>query len=136
MDSKIYNIIMGVATALAWLGFFIIISNFDPAAATWVVFLLFYLTLFLGSLGVFSLLGFWLRRLFSPKRTHPRLAVANSLRQSLIMSLVLVIAMWLQADRILTWWNILLLVLAATVAEFLFLLFRRNPEENLPNKLF
>ena len=135
MDSKIYNIIMSIATVLAWLGFFIIISNFDPSAATWVVFLLFYLTLFLGSLGALSLLGFWLRRLFSPKRMHPRLAVSNSLRQSLIMSLVVIIAMWLQADRILTWWNILLLVVAATVAEFLFLLFRHNPEENLPNKL-
>ncbi len=134
MNSKIYNIIMGIATALAWLGFFIIISNFDPRQATWVVFLLFYMTLGLGVLGLLSLLGFWIRRLFNPKKIQIRLAVVSSLRQGLIMAAVVVIGMFLQSARILTWWNMLLLIIAATSLEFVLLLFHHKQKEDLVHK--
>ena len=122
---------MGIMLGLSSFGFFIIIFNFDPSQANWIVFALFYLTLFLSSLGLLSLLGFWLRRLFSKERMQNRLAIINSLRQGLIMALVVVIAMWLQSARLLTWWNTILLALAAAALEFVILLFRRDPEESL-----
>lgn len=131
MNHKIYSIIMGVVTLLASFGFFVIIFNFDPNQANWRVFALFYLTLFLGSLGALSLLGFWLRRLFKQERVQNRLLISNSLRQGLIMSLVVVLAMWMQSARLLTWWNTVLLALAAAALEFVILLFRRNPEDSL-----
>lgn len=130
MNHKIYSIIMGIMTGLSSFGFFIIIFNFDPNQADWVVFVLFYLTLFLAALGLLSLVGFWLRRLFIKDRMQSRLAISSSLRQGLIMSLVVVIAMWLQSARLLTWWNTILLALAAAALEFVILLFRRNPEDN------
>mgnify|MGYP000162132734 CR=1 FL=1 len=122
---------MIVATALAWLGFFIIINSFDPYEANAVVFMLFYGVLFLASLGTLSLLGFWLRTLWNRRRGRPRLMVTESFRQSIIFAGVLIIALWLQASRILTWWNIIILVILGAVVEFFILVFYQSPEKKL-----
>lgn len=130
MNHKLYSIIMGLMTGLSSFGFFIIIFNFDPNEANWTLFVLFYLTMFLGTFGFLSLLGFWLRRLASKDRMQIRSALSSSFRQGLIMALVLVIAMWLQSVRLLTWWNTLLLALAAAALEFVILLFKHNPDDS------
>jgi hypothetical protein len=121
MNIKTYNLFMILATFLAWLGFFIIISNLDPTQANFVVWLLFYLILFLGLLGLFSLLGFWFRILWQRRRGVPRLMVAESFRQALILATVLIIALWLQAMRVLNWWTMALLVILGTALEFFIL---------------
>ena len=120
---------MGIMTGLSSFGFFVLIFNFDPNQADWVVFALFYLTLFLATFGFLALLGFWLRRLLNTERQQYRIAISNSLRQALIMSLVIVIAMWLQSARLLNWWNTLLLALAAAALEFVILLFKPKSED-------
>lgn len=120
---------MILATLLAWFGFYIIINNFDPEQANWVVFLLFYGVLFLSVLGTLSLLGFWLRRLWNRKRGIVRIMAVESFRQGIIFSVVLMFALWLQSMRVLTWWNILLLIILASVVEFVILLFRNNSQE-------
>ena len=122
---------MIVATSLAWLGFFIIINSFDPNEGTAVVFMLFYGVLFLAALGTLSLLGFWSRSLWNRRRGIPRLMVTESFRQAIIFSGVLMIALWLQAIRILTWWNIIILVVLGAVVEFFILVFYQSPEKKL-----
>jgi len=119
---------MLLATVLAWLGFFIIISSFDPTEGSWLVYAMFYSILFLSILGTLSLLGFLIRSIFNHKKSRPRLLATESFRQAIIFSVVLVIAMMLQAGRILTWWNMILLVVLATVVEFVILVFRQNDE--------
>lgn len=130
MTAKIYSLIMGLATIIAWVGFFIIIFNFDPQEANWVIFALFYFTIFLAVLGTIALLGFWIRVWLSQKRSLLRSLVKESFRQAFIVSLVVVLALILQAVRILTWWNMSLLVLAAATLEFLILLFKHNQADN------
>lgn len=119
---------MLVATGIAWLGFFIIINNFDPNEGGWLIFALFYFVLFLGIVGALSLLGFLARSLWNRKRVRPRLMAVESFRQSIIFSAVLIIALWLQAGRVLTWWNMLLLIILATVVEFAILIFRQDAD--------
>ncbi len=131
MNIKGYNIAMLVATIIAWLGFFIIINNFDPFQANLVIFVMFYSVLFLSTLGTLSLVGFGLRVAWNRKRGIPRLMVTESFRQGVIFSGALMIALWLQAGRILTWWNILLLIVLATVVEFVVLVFRQSPDNKL-----
>lgn len=131
MNLKTYNIFMILATAIAWLGFFIIINNFDPNLGNWVVFVMFYAVLFLAILGTLSLLGYWWRKIFNRRREMSRLLVAESFRQAIIFSAVVIIALWLQASRILTWWNILLLIVSATLLEFIIILFRQNNGDKL-----
>lgn len=124
---------MFLATLLAWLGFFIIISSFDPTTGSWLVYTMFYVLFFLSSLGTLSLLGFILRSLFNRKKIRARILAAESFRQALIFSAVVVVAMMLQAGRVLTWWNMLLLICLATILEFVILVFRRHDEEVVKN---
>jgi hypothetical protein len=119
---------MLLATALAWFGFFIIIRSFDPTEGSWLVYAMFYSILFLSILGTLSLLGFLSRSLFNKKRGRPRIMAIESFRQAIIFSAVLILALMLQAARILTWWNMALLIILATVVEFVILVFRQNDE--------
>ena len=120
---------MVLATVLAWLGFFIIISSFDPTKGSWLVYTMFYGILFLSILGTLSLLGFLSRNIFTRKRARPRLMATESFRQAIIFSAVLILALMLQAGRVLTWWNMALLIVLATVVEFVILVFRQNDYE-------
>ena len=131
MNLKTYNIFMIIATAIAWLGFFIIINNFDPILGNWVVFTMFYAVLFLAILGSLSLIGYWWRRLLNRRKEMSRFLVSESFRQAIIFSAVAIIALWLQASRILTWWNILLLIVSATLLEFIIILFKQNNGDKL-----
>lgn len=124
---------MILATLLAWLGFFIIVNIFDPYQGEIVVFILFYFVLFLATLGTLSLIGFWLRKLWNRKRGIARVMVSESFRQAIIFSLALVVALVLQANRLLSWWNLLLLVLIATIIEFMILAFHHDEAKQLDN---
>ncbi len=130
MTAKNYSLIMGLATIIAWVGFFTIIFNFDPQEANWVIFLLFYLALFLSVSGTLSIVGFFARILLLRKRSIARYLVRESFRQAIIVAVVLVVTLILQAVRILTWWNMVLLILAAAILEFLILLFNHNQADN------
>ncbi len=131
MHVKTYNVSMVLATVIAWLGFSVILSNFDPTQANWVVFLLFYLVLFLALLGTLSLLGFWFRKLWNRQRGVVRVMVTESFRQGIIFSIVLIVALWLQSMRVLSWWNMLILIILASVLEFVILLFRQKVDDNI-----
>lgn len=129
VNIRSYNIIMLLATVLAWLGFFIIINSFDPTEGSWLVYAMFYSILFLSILGTLSLIGFLSRSIFNHKKSRPRLLAIESFRQAIIFSAVLILALMLQAGRILTWWNMTLLIVLATVLEFVILVFRQNEED-------
>ena len=120
---------MLLATILAWLGFFIIIRSFDPTEGSWLVYAMFYGILFLSVLGTLSLVGFLSRSIFNRKKGRPRIMATESFRQAIIFSMVLTLAFILQASRVLTWWNMVLLIILATVVEFVILVFRQSDEE-------
>lgn len=130
MNAKNYSLIMGAATIIAWVGFFTIIFNFDPQEANWIIFTLFYLSLFLAVSGTLSIIGFFARILLLRKRSILRYLVSESFRQATIVAAALVVTMILQSVRILTWWNMALLILAAAALEFLILLFKKNQPDN------
>lgn len=130
MKLKTYNIFMLVATLIAWLGLFMVVASFDPYQAGILVMIFFYLSFGLSILGSLTLLGFWLRKLFMRKKELSHNLVSESFRQAIIFSCVLVIALLLQSARLLTWWNIILIILAATMLEFIFLVFRQQGREN------
>lgn len=130
MNAKNYSLIMGAATIIAWVGFFTIIFNFDPQEANWIIFILFYLSLFLAVSGTLSIIGFFARILLLRKRSILRYLVSESFRQATIVAAALVVTLILQSVRILTWWNMALLILAAAALEFLILLFKKNQPDN------
>lgn len=126
MNIRVYSLIMILATILAWLGWSLVIVNFSPEQAEVTVFLLFYVLLFLAGLGTFSLLGLWSRKVFSRQKLILRAVALKAFRQGVILSAVVVTSLWLQALRVLTWWNILLLIVLAVVVELVFVVFSKE----------
>jgi len=124
MGQKKYSLIMFLTTLLAWLAFFIVLNNFDPQEANTLVFFFFYFTLFLSIFGSLLSLLFQIRFWKNKKRKRERIIILESLQQAILISLVFIIALILQASRILTWWNTILLIIVATMFEFVILAFK------------
>ncbi|PWB38477.1 MAG: hypothetical protein C3F02_03935 [Parcubacteria group bacterium] len=133
MNIRSYTLTMLVATIIAWAGWSVVLVNFNPSEGGVTVFLIFYCFLFLALLGTFSVLGLWLRQLVNKDRGLVRMMAMESFRQALVLSGVLIAALWLQAMRILTWWNLLLLIILAAVIELVTLIFRRDNHKDLTN---
>jgi hypothetical protein len=90
------------STVLAGFSLASIVNFTDPSSASWVTFGFFYLSLFLTSLGIFSLIGLMLRQWLSPGLYVINLS--NSFRQSVLLSLLISVSFWLSAKGLLYWW--------------------------------
>ncbi len=117
------------ATLLAWLGFFLVINSFDPQQGNILVFVFVYFSLFLSILGTLALLGVFLRKIWQRKRELSSTIVSESFRQAFIFAAVLIIALILQVADLLNWWNILLLIIFATLLEFIILSFQKTEDK-------
>ncbi len=135
MNVRTYTITMVLATAIAWLGWSLVLLNFDPSEGGTAVFLLFYSFLFLAFLGTLSVLGLWWRQGGSKDRGLARTRVMESFRQAVVWSGVFILALWLQSMRVLTWWNMLLLIILAAVIELVTLIFRRDSHKDMKTNL-
>lgn len=71
------------------LGFLVyILTNIDPYNTTILTFILFYLSFFVAVAGLFTLVGFYLRRLFIKNKIPARL-LKMSFRQGILISIIL-----------------------------------------------
>ena len=92
-----------------------ILTYFNPNTSEFLIFLLFYLSLLIGSTGILTLIGFFIRRI-SRTRKAPlpaRQAIHNlevSFRQGILLSFILIVALVLQSQRVLVWWYLIILV--------------------------
>ena len=110
---------MIIAALLAWLSWLLVLFNVNPLEAAWWGFLLFYLTLFLALFGTLGVLGFLVRSITRMRRMTIRYRVATSLRQASLWSLALIIALALQAQRVLSWWIFFLILIVFVLVEFI-----------------
>ena len=100
-----------------------ILIYFDPISSSLIIFILFYLSLFITFSSVLTLIGWFIRRL-SQKRKFPlpnkeairRLEI--SFRQGMLLSIVLITVLILQSQRILSWWNLLIIVSLVALSEW------------------
>ena len=128
MTLRQYLLLMAVGTALAWSGVGLIIATVDPTDTQPVVFGVFYACLWLALTGLLSLVGFVFRVALLKKQLVVSRHVAVSFRQAVLLSLLVVVALFLQSRSLLTWWNALLIVAALTVLEFFFISAKTRPE--------
>lgn len=91
-----------LSTCLALFALLSIINFTDPNASGALTFSFFYLSLFLVSLGIFTILGLLARQWLAPKLYIVNLS--GSFRQALLVSLLVVISFVLRADGLLYWW--------------------------------
>lgn len=118
-----YLIILGIGTLISWGAWYTVLVSVNPFQAGPLGFLLFYGSLTCALTGTFSLLGFLMR--LTMMREEPLFQkVAISFRQAIFFASLLDGILLLQGQRLLTWYNVLLLIIGLTVAE-LFLISRK-----------
>lgn len=130
MTLKLYLIWMSIGTIIAWGAFWLVLTFVNPETAGTLGFALFYLALFLGTTGTLTLFGFawrYWRHREEPLYRH----VSVSFRQGMFLALMVVVALFLQQKRMLTWWNLSLLVVGITLLEVVLLSVRRKPVPNV-----
>jgi hypothetical protein len=123
MSIRLYFILMSLTTAICWAGWGMIVVTMNAGHAGLLSLSLFYGSLFLSLVGTFSLLGFGVRVLARPEEVVIR-HVRTSLRQGLLLALLVVAILVLQSYRYLYWWNILLVVAILGLLEVLALSYR------------
>jgi hypothetical protein len=111
---QIYTILGATLISVFSLASVVVFTN--PAEASAVTFGFFYLSIFLFSFGSFTLLGLGIRRWLAPK-----MFVHNfytSLRQALLVALLIVISLLLLGQHLLFWWVQASLILFLLSVEF------------------
>lgn len=100
--SRSHLILIGFGTLLSAFSLGCIINFTDPYSAGLLTHLLFYLSFFMASLGLCTLIGLALRLRFQEGLYINHLAV--SVRQAALVSILAVISLGLQAKGLLFWW--------------------------------
>lgn len=125
-----YLLVMLIGTLGAWGAWLMVVFYLAPSSAGVMGFVFFYMSLGVAVVGTTTLVGFGLRHLLHRDEVVFR-QVAISFRQGVLLGIVVLLALMLQAERLLTWWNLGILLLALTIVEFFFLSMRRElPEDN------
>lgn len=125
MRERGYLWLLSSASLIGWATFFLVIINVNPFEAGWEEFLFFYVSLAIALVGTFFLLGWGLR-----KRLGHRFRLHNSAsvmwRQTLLITSLIILLLLLQSVRLLSWWNILLLVSAVGILEYFFIIYSKE----------
>ncbi|MBI3231774.1 MAG: hypothetical protein HYZ51_01695 [Candidatus Doudnabacteria bacterium] len=106
---------MSLSAVLSTFSLASILNFTDPYEASALVFMFFYLSLFLLSFSVFTLLAFGIKRWLWPKIFVNDLS--GSLRQGLLLAIFLTLAIALQLNGIFFWWLELSLLIFFMVLE-------------------
>ena len=119
MKTKVYLFILFCITLFS-LGFFILILfNVDPYNADILSQSAFFISLFIFIIGILTLIGFYVR----VKITNNEVFYANfapSVRQSILVALVIVGLLVLKTLQVLSWWDGAMFALAILLLELYF----------------
>lgn len=125
MKLSIYlsGLVIAVLLASACLAAILIYLN--PEVANPFILILFYLSLFIATTGVFTLAGLFIRwitnrRGFSLSVNRVLGQLEISFRQGLLLAVILVSTLILQSQKVLTWWHLILLVVIIGLVEWWF----------------
>ena len=118
-------IIVLATTAICWAGWLLVLFKIDPANSGNFGLALFYGSLFFALFGAFFLCSFLFRKIFNHVAIEQML-VGTSFRQSFFFALIIIGVLFLQSLDFLTWWNLLILIIAIAGLEFVFLTSKKN----------
>jgi len=127
MSLRVYIILMLIATTACLLAFLAIIYFFDPTKGGILAVILFYLSLFLFLIGLFSLLGLIGRIIFTSHQLIFK-KVIISFRQAIWFSLLVTASLYLKSVNLFIWRNILILIFALVILELFFMSYKSKPK--------
>jgi hypothetical protein len=125
MNLSVYLAGLIIATLLASGCLAAILIFFDPSSADSLIFILFYLSLLIAFTGIFTLIGLAIRWFSQKKILRSRLPVDRAsrclgvaFRQGFLLAMILMVVLILQSQRLLAWWNLVMIVVVVGLAEW------------------
>jgi hypothetical protein len=119
LRSYLWGIRISVALTLAaWI---LVIKQIDPEKAGFVGQIIFFGSTFLLLAGLFVLFFTWLRRHVGGGEQAALIYIGVSFRQGVLMSFLAMMLLFLQQNRMLTWWDGALSVAGIFLVELYFL---------------
>lgn len=119
MSIQRYLITMSLATVISAASWLLVLIFLDPETSGIIGLTLFFLSFFLMIFGLVSIVGFVARRLLQRREESFRL-VAVSFRHAALLALLLTSSLFLQSQRVFTWWTAILLLIFLTLIEAFF----------------
>jgi hypothetical protein len=126
MTLRHYLIVMVGATLISWFAWALVLMNTNPFEATFLIYLIFYASLFVSLVGTVSTVGLAIQIWFFKQDAPQFRQVKKTFRQGIFLATLLIVALFLESQHLLTWWNILLLILAFTFFELFFVTNKEN----------
>jgi hypothetical protein len=120
MSFRVFLFLIVIGTIIAWTTWVMIIFNFDPTQGGILSFLLFYLSTFLAFSGLLFLIIYKIRSRFG-KDQLLFYRLQASVRQAILFTILLSVWAVLQSQKLLRWWNLLILIIILALIEFFFL---------------
>jgi len=111
---------MSLATLFAAISWILVIYYVDPTDFGVMGIGLFYATLFFTLVGIFTIIGFSLRKHFLNNELLFSL-VGLSFRQAVWIAIIIIGLLIMQGARILNWWDAALLIISVSLLEAYFL---------------
>jgi hypothetical protein len=119
-----YLILLAICTVFCWIAWFLVLFMIDPGEAGFLAFLFFYLSFALALIGTFSIVGLmWRWRFSKDEMAYKHVRIAS--RQSILFALVMVTTLILQSQHLLTWWNLLIVLVVAAGVELFFISYKK-----------
>ena len=125
MSFKKYLILMTFSTFVCWIIWLLVLNYIDPQEAGFLGFIFFYFSLFLSLVGTISIVGLFIRMKILKDELVFR-HVSTAFRQAILFSILIIGALFLNSKSLLTWWDMVLFILALSVIEFFFIAYKAN----------
>ena len=117
MTLKQYLILMSIGTITCWIAWVCVLINTDPFLSSWLVFLFFYISLFLGIIGSVSIVGLILQTIIIKTEDIIFRNVKKTLKQGVLVGFFTIFVLLLQQFRFLGWWNAILIFVLFLLIE-------------------
>lgn len=116
MSLRVYLILLALSSVLCWSAFILTLTGTNPTQGGQTALLAFYLSFSFALLSTLSLIGYALRRYLSRNESKYQL-IRTAFRQAFLVTSVLAAAAVLQTARLLSSWDVVLLLLIAVLLE-------------------
>jgi len=116
---------MGVASAVAWIAWLVVVNAIDPTRSGLLGFILFYGSLASALLGTLSVAGVLIRIWLKKDEILVRMS-ARSFRQALLLTVLFIGGLVLSGLGLLRWWTLVLFILIVSIFEMIFLSLKKK----------
>lgn len=119
-----YLIILLIGTILSWGAWLAVLFFMNPLDSGMLSLFCFYATLALSLVGTFSIVGFIVRMVLK-KEVMEYKHINMASRQSVLFTVLVIVALLMQSQRWLMWWSLIVLVLITGFIELFFLSYKK-----------